>query len=102
MFLIGEKLMNFSEEKMAEMRHIIYGIVEKINEWDKEGMKFASMEDHQFQMMKSCGHERAPHDLHKKEIEALEYAVMAMNVLGSKLRPNCNDDGGKRNEEGSK
>lgn len=99
MFLSGEKLMNFSEDKIAEMRDVIYGVVDKINEWDKEGLKFASMQDHQFQMMKSCGHEMASHDLHKKEIEALEYAVMAMSVLGSKLRPNGSNNGGDGSEQ---
>lgn len=94
--------MNLSEEKIMEVRQIVYGIKDKIDAWDKNGLDFAYMENHQFAMMKLCGHERAAHDLHRKEIEALEYVLVAMNVLCSKLRPNCNDDGGKRNEEGSK
>lgn len=99
MFLIGEKLMNFSDEKMAEMQNIIYVVIDKINEWDREGLKFASLQDAQFQMMKSCGHEMASHDLHKKEIEALEYALEAMNVLRSKLRPNGSYNGGDGSEQ---
>ena len=94
--------MNFSEEKIMEVRQIVYGIKDKINAWDKDGLGFACMEDHQFAMMKLCGHERAAHDLHRQEIEALEYVLVAMNVLCSKLGPNGDGNGGNRNEEGGK
>lgn len=84
--------MDFSEEKIFEVRHVIYGIMDKIKAWDKEGIKFAYALDNQFKIMNLCGHKNVDHDLHDKEIEVLQYAADALNILCAEIKPNGDGD----------
>ena len=78
---ISIERVEISKEKIREFRTVIYGIMDKINAWDKDGTNFAYALNNQFTILNTCGHEGADQALHAKEIEALTYAVMALNVL---------------------
>ena len=92
----------FSEEKIADVRYVVYGIMEKIKAWDKDGMNFAYVLNNQFAILNTCGHEGADQALHAKEIEALEYAVMALNVLENEHLPKGDKDRNDRSGKSEK
>lgn len=92
----------FSEEKIADVRYVVYGVIDKIKAWDKDEINFAYLLDTQFKTMSMCRHEDVRHDLHAKEIEALEYAVMALNVLENEHLPKGDKDRNDRSGKSEK
>ena len=55
--------------------------MDKIKAWDKGGVNFAIALNNQFTILNTCRHEGADQALHAKELEALTYAVVALNEL---------------------
>lgn len=94
--------MDFSEEKISEVRDVVFGIMDKIKLWDEHGAEFAFALEGQLKLLNRCGHEGAAHKLHEKEIEALEYVCMALNVLGANCLENVYESGNDRNKKGKK
>ena len=72
---------NYSIEELRKFEMILDGIGDKIIQWDRTGLRFAADLKNHYEVLKNCGHESAPQDVHMEEIRAITFAMLLINEL---------------------